>query len=110
MDVIFHALAHVTRRQILDLVSAAPGLTVGRLAGNFDVTRIAIMNHLAVLEQAGLIVSERHGRSRQLYLNSVPLQAIHERWTTKFGRYWAGHLLHLKRAAESASPKDDSND
>lgn len=110
LDIVFHALAHAARRRILDLVTAEPGLTVGRLSANFDVSRIAIMNHLAVLEQAKLVVSSREGRSRRLYVNTVPIRAIYERWTTEFAGHWAGHLLRIKQAAESAIAKDQRRD
>lgn len=54
MDSTFHALSHAIRRDILDILRAKPGLTVGKLAYSFlaysfDVTRIAVMNHLKVL-------------------------------------------------------------
>ncbi len=100
MDVVFHALSHRTRRQILDLLRDRPGQGVGELARSFDVSRIAIMNHLAVLEKAGLVISEKAGRTRQLYLNLVPLQLIHERWSDEYGAHWAGRLTDIKFLAE----------
>lgn len=103
MDAVFHALAHAHRRRILDLVKERPGQTVGELAKSFDVSRIAVMNHLAVLEQAGLLVSEQDGRSRRLYLNAVPIQMIHERWTTEYGAVWARRVTDIKRLAEAAA-------
>ncbi len=102
MDHVFHALAHAHRRRILDLVGAEPGMTVGHLARNFDVSRIAIMNHLAVLERADLILSEREGTARRLYLNATPIRLIYERWTDDYSGHWAGHLLRIKQAAEGA--------
>ena len=103
MDAVFHALAHGHRRRILDLVKARPGVTVGTLAQEFDVSRIAIMNHLAVLERAGLVISHRDGRSRRLYLNAVPIQVIHDRWTTEYSADWARQLTDIKFAAEAAT-------
>lgn len=103
MDGVFHALAHTHRRRMLDLVAAEPGVTVGRVAGNFDVSRIAVMNHLAVLERAGLVLSERVGVTRRLYLNATPIRMIYERWTDAFSGHWAGHLLRIKQAAEGAA-------
>ncbi|MEM8919243.1 MAG: helix-turn-helix transcriptional regulator [Pseudomonadota bacterium] len=100
MDQIFHALSHETRRKILDLLRDRPGQGVGVLARSFDVSRIAIMNHLTVLEKAGLVISEKDGRSRLLYLNLVPLQMIHERWSDEYGAHWAGRLTTLKNLAE----------
>ncbi|SFH65873.1 helix-turn-helix transcriptional regulator [Bradyrhizobium sp. Gha] len=102
MDAVLHALAHAHRRRILDLVGTEPGVTVGRLARNFDVSRIAIMNHLTVLERVSLVLSERDGTARRLYLNTVPIRMIYERWTDAFSGHWAGHLLGIKQAAESA--------
>ena len=100
MDLVFHALAHQTRRRILDLVRDKPGQSVGELARAFDVSRIAIMNHLKVLEEASLITSQKDGRSRRLYLNAMPIQAIHERWIDGFSAYWADRLSFIKQAAE----------
>ena len=108
-DHVFQALAHTHRRRMLDVVGSDPGIQVGRLAGYFDVSRIAVMNHLAVLEKAGLIVSERSGTTRKLYLNTVPIRLIYERWTDEFSGRWAGHLLDIKRAAENTMAKDRRN-
>lgn len=104
-DKLFHALAHETRRTILDLVRETPGQGVGELASAFDVSRIAIMNHLNVLEQANLIISEKDGRTRRLYLNAAPLQMIHDRWINDFSGHWASKLTGLKYAAEAAAKK-----
>lgn len=100
MDDVFRALAHQTRRTILDLVRDKPGQSVGELAKAFDVSRIAIMNHLAVLERAGLVISEKDGRSRRLYLNPAPIQMINDRWLSDFASHWAGRVTAIKYAAE----------
>jgi DNA-binding transcriptional ArsR family regulator len=100
-DQLFLALAHASRRRMLDIVRDTPGITVGALATRFDVSRIAVMKHLAVLEQAELIISEKSGRTRKLYFNAVPIQLIHERWTTDYSAYWAGQLTRIKYLAES---------
>ncbi|MCR9278888.1 MAG: ArsR family transcriptional regulator [Pseudomonadaceae bacterium] len=105
MDAVFHALAHVTRRAILDFVRATPGIAVGELARNFDVSRIAVMNHLAVLEKANLVISEKDGRTRRLYLNVMPIQDIHERWTDTLSAHWAERVNHIRHAAEAAARK-----
>lgn len=105
MTAVFHALAHDTRRKILDLLKLRPGLGVGELAQEFDVTRIAVMNHLAVLEQAGLVVSEKDGRTRRLYLNAAPIQMINDRWLDDYTGHWARKLTGIKYAAEAAAAK-----
>lgn len=104
-DAVFHALAHAIRRQMLDYAREQPGLTVGEMATHFDVSRIAVMNHLAVLEKADLLVSEKVGRKRQLYLNVMPIQEIHERWTDTYSAHWADRISINKQAAETSANK-----
>ncbi|WP_298857818.1 helix-turn-helix transcriptional regulator [uncultured Sulfitobacter sp.] len=110
MDAVFHALAHTTRREMLDHLRADPGLPVGKLASHFDVSRIAVMNHLAVLEKAGLVICEKEGRTRKLYLNAMPIQDIHERWTDTYSAHWADRVNIIKHAAEAAVPKLQERD
>lgn len=105
MTAVFHALAHEARRRVLDVLKAHPGIGVGELAGHFDVTRIAVMNHLTVLEDAGLVVSEKDGRTRRLYLNAAPLQMINDRWLDDYTGHWARKLTGIKYAAEAAHAK-----
>lgn len=109
MDLIFQALAHESRRRIADIVWAEPGIGVGALAGAFDVSRIAIMKHLAVLEAAGLIVSQKDGRTRRLYFNAAPIQLIYDRWTDDYGRYWSASVADLKRRAEARARREEEN-
>lgn len=105
MTAVFHALAHETRRRILDALKARPGIGVGELASRFDVTRIAVMNHLTVLEHAGLVVSQKEGRVRRLYLNAAPIQMINDRWLDDFSGHWARKMTGIKYAAEAAFEK-----
>lgn len=109
MDAVFQALAHATRRHMLDIVKQKPGVNVGQLASDFDVSRIAVMKHLAVLDDARLIISEKQGRTRKLYFNAAPIQMIHERWTTEYSAYWAGQLTRIKYFSEmrDAAEKHD---
>ena len=107
MDQVFHALAHGTRRDILDHLRITPGLTVGGLAAHFDVSRIAVMNHISVLENARLVVSEKDGRTRRLYLNIIPIQMIYDRWGDDYSQHWASNLTTIKYAAEQAAKKKD---
>lgn len=103
MSAVFHALAHESRRHVLDILKANPGCPVGELAKHFDVSRIAVMNHLAVLEKAGLVVSEKDGRSRRLYLNAAPIQMIQDRWMSAYSSHFASRITGLKYAAEAAA-------
>lgn len=100
LDAVFTALAHETRRRILDLLRDRPGAGVGEIAAEFDVSRIAIMKHLAVLEEAHLLVSQKDGRTRRLYFNAAPIRMIYDRWTDDYSGYWAGEITRLKYLAE----------
>ena len=100
-DAVFQALASATRRRMLDLLKSMPGASVNDVAKYFPMSRIGVMKHLLVLEEAGLLVSRKSGRIRQLYFNIVPLQAIHDRWTTEYGEFWATRALDLKRRLEA---------
>ena len=92
------------KRGLADVLKREGGCNVNRVAEHFDgeLTRFAVMKHLATLEQAGLVIAEREGRDKRLWLNATPIQWIHERWTTEFSAYWAARLTRLKFAAEGA--------
>ena len=104
LDAVFFALASEPRRRILDVLKREGGCNVNRVAEHFDgeLTRFAVMKHLATLEQAGLVIAEREGRDKRLWLNAAPIQWIHERWTSEYSAYWAARLTRLKFAAEGA--------
>lgn len=108
MDAVLQALGNESRRRMLDIVKDRPGIAVGALAKEFDVSRIAVIKHLAVLEDANLITSEKDGRLRRLYFNVVPIQMIHERWTTEYSAYWAGQVTRIKHMAEARHQDDET--
>ena len=101
MDKLFHALASASRRKMLDILRETPGCSVAHMCRYFDVSRIAVMKHLRVLEEGGLLISRKEGRTRRLYFNVAPIQSIHERWTTEYSALWAGQLTEFKRQVEN---------
>ena len=103
MDKLFHALASNTRREMLDIIKEQPGCSLVHVCRYFDVSRIAVMKHLGVLEAADLVISEKQGRSRALYFNAAPIQAIYERWTSEYSALWAGRLTAFKHHVEATS-------
>ncbi len=103
-DKVFRALADPSRRRILDLVKASPGVTVSELAGSFDFTRYAVMKHLRILEDVGLIVPRRAGKTKELYLNAIPIQTIYDRWISRYSALWASQLTSLKYKLEKEEP------
>ena len=61
LDRVFEALSSTVRRKILAYLSATD-LTAGEIADRFDISKPSVSKHLSVLENAGLVRSERHGQ------------------------------------------------
>ncbi len=97
---LWRALADPTRRRILDLLRERPLIT-GEIAAQFPVSRIAVMRHLEVLSEAGLVTSRKRGRERWHYLNAVPLQKLHQRWAEQAAAGFASALLRLQDTVET---------
>ena len=100
LDAVFKALASPVRRRICDELKLRP-LTTQQLAGCFPaLDRCTVMQHLKVLESAGLVVPVRKGRERFNYLDAMPIQAIHQRWIGPHAAQAAGRLSRLKHELE----------
>ena len=100
-DLIFKALAHRRRREILDMLKDAPR-TTGSLCEAFkDMDRCTVMQHLKVLEDAGLVIAERRGRERWNHLNAVPIQDIHDRWIGPHAAAASARLARFKQSVEA---------
>lgn len=96
-DEIFKALANSTRRRLLDALRGAPQ-TTGSLCEIFEgMDRCTVMQHLKVLESAGLVVVVREGRERWNHLNALPIQQIHDRWISQY----ANHAMSVLGALQS---------
>lgn len=95
------ALAHPTRRRILDLLVERPGSSVADLAQHFDMSAVAVLKHVQILAAADLIHSEKVGRARSLHFNAVPIQQIYDRWTTDYSAFWATRMVDIKDRIES---------
>lgn len=99
-DAVWSALADGSRRKILDLLRQR-SMTTNELCQAFEFTRFAVMKHLKILHQSGLIMIQRKGRERINHLNPVPLQAVYRRWIKPFEQVPADRLLKLKAIAEA---------
>lgn len=100
LDAVFKALANPVRRAICDALKLRP-LTTGQLCEAFsEMNRCTVMQHLKVLEEAGLVVPVRKGRERFNYLDAMPIQAIHERWIGPHAAAASMNLLRLKEGME----------
>src|SRR5271167_4822896 len=103
MDKVFKALADPSRRQLLDRLRADNGQTLGQLCAHLEMTRQAVAKHLAVLEEACLVVVIWRGREKLHYLNPVPIHEIAERWIGNFERERLRVLAELKKKLEGES-------
>ena len=101
MDKVFNALAHETRRQILDFVMQHAGALSGEIADQFGISRIAVSKHIKILEQANLLIIEKSGRERLHYFNPMPIQTIYDRWTNEYSQFFAPKLNAFKTDLES---------
>ena len=99
-DAVFKALADASRRRLLDRLHARNGQTLGELCQGLEMTRQAVMKHLAILEAANLVATRRQGREKLHFLNPVPINEIAERWIGKFERPRLAALSDLKASLE----------
>ena len=81
---VFKSLADPTRRLLLDLLFEREGRTLGELASHVEMSRVGVMKHLRLLEEAGLVIAHRSGREKRHFLNPVPIRLIHDRWIDKY--------------------------
>jgi len=103
---VFRALADPTRRAILDALFVEDGQTLTRLCERFpDLTRFAVMKHLAVLERADLVVAVRAGREKRHHLNPVPIEQVANRWISKYSARFTAALVGLE---QRLSPTDET--
>ncbi len=102
-DTVFKALADPTRRSLLDRLFAQDGLTLTELESQLEMTRFGVMKHLRVLEQANLVVTRRSGRTKQHFLNPVPIRLVHDRWIDKYTERRVSALTELKATVEDTA-------
>ena len=105
-DQIWKALSDPTRRSILDTLRNGPRTTTEIVEAFPDMTRHAVMKHIDVLRNAGLVITREDGRRRVNSLNAVPIRQIYERWMGPFAELWSSTLLRIKNDAESGQKHD----
>ena len=107
MDEVFKALADPSRRLLLDKLFKRDGQTLGELEAHLPgMTRFGAMKHLGVLEEAGLITSQKVGREKLHYLNPVPIRRVFDRWTSKYAKPFTRALADLKSHLEGEAAMD----
>ncbi len=99
-DKVFKALADAGRRQLLDRLRKNNGLTLNELCEGLPISRQAVTKHLALLEEANLVVTQWRGREKRHFLNPVPINEIYMRWIGNFEQNRLLALHNLKQALQ----------
>ena len=95
----FTALAEPTRRSILEMLSAKPGIAAGDIYGKFKSSPPAISQHLKVLREANLVRVEKRAQSRIYYINPEPMREL-EKWIKQFSAKVEERFTALDRLLE----------
>jgi DNA-binding transcriptional ArsR family regulator len=107
LDATFSALSDPTRRTILTTLQRGHA-SVTELARPHDISMPAILKHLHVLEQAGLIEQKKTGRVRMCRLTVAPMQQAAD-WLSMYRVFWENQLDNLGRFLEQTNPKPQEN-
>lgn len=99
LDRVFATLADPTRRAILARLAQEDSLTISALAEPFSIKLPAVMKHLDVLSDAGLIKRSKRGRTVSVRLSAAPLRGATE-WLRRYERFWSSALDRLAAHAE----------
>jgi len=102
LDRTFAALADPTRRALLARLGERESVTVSELAQPFAMSLPAVMKHLDVLSDAGLIVRAKTGRTVACRLRAEPMEEA-RRWLDRYQRFWSEQLDRLAAFLEEES-------
>ena len=107
-DSFWKALANAHRRNILDELREGPS-TTGDLAERLPgISRFAVMQHLEVLADAGIVTVERRGRHRYNHINATALRTFYERWVNRYADVAATALTSLRSYLEEENMSNES--
>ena len=95
LEPVFDALADPTRRQVIQRLAVAGGLTPTEIASGLPVSRQAVSKHLSALSDAGLVASERRGREIRYTLTPRPMSHL-VTWLADIGAEWDERLAALR--------------
>lgn len=109
LDHIFSALSDPTRRAILARLERENGLSISELAEPFDIKLPAVMKHLDVLSEAGLIRRSKSGRTVTVELSPGPLRGAVD-WLHRYEHFWAARLDRLARYAEAKERETEAEE
>jgi DNA-binding transcriptional ArsR family regulator len=104
VDLLFHALGDPTRRAMLQMLSQRP-LSVTRMAEPLDITLTAVVQHLQVLEESGLVKTEKLGRVRICRIDPSGFDAL-ALWIESHRTIWERRLDRLGDLMIEAEPRE----
>ena len=100
LDRTFAALTDATRRSILARLEVEGSITVSEIAAPLPIRLPAVLKHLGVLEDAGLIRRSKVGRVVTVTIDPIPMKPAIA-WLRRYERFWAPRLDHLTHFAEA---------
>jgi DNA-binding transcriptional ArsR family regulator len=104
LDTSFAALSDVTRRGVLEKLARADA-SITDLADQFHMTLTGMKKHVGVLEQAGLVTTEKVGRVRTCRLGLCRLEQ-ETAWLERYRQLWASRFLELDMVVEDLKRKE----
>lgn len=107
MNDVLTAISHPTRRAIIGKLANGPARFLD-IAEPFDVALNAITKHLKLLERAGLIEREKHGREVLISLRPEPLREV-ANWVHEYERFWNERLDQFEEYFSKQQSKDRFN-
>ena len=103
-DVVFHALANSTRREVLERLSVGPA-TVSELAAPYDMKLPSFVQHLSVLERSRLVKSKKRGRVRTYEIAPARFKVV-EDWLTERRQLWEARLDRFDEYVKQLKEKE----
>jgi DNA-binding transcriptional ArsR family regulator len=107
LDASFAALSDATRRGVLEQLVRSDA-SISDLAGKFEMTLTGMKKHVGVLEQAGLVTTEKVGRVRTCKLGPRRLEQ-EAAWLERYRQLWDARFDELDRVVEELKRKERSN-
>jgi len=107
LDASFAALSDVTRRGVLEQLGRGDA-SITDLADRFEMSLTGMKKHVGVLEQAGLVITEKVGRVRNCRLGVRGLQEV-AAWIERYHQLWDARFAALDEIVEELKRKDKTN-
>jgi DNA-binding transcriptional ArsR family regulator len=108
LDASFAALSDATRRGVLEQLGRVDA-SITELAERFDMTLTGMKKHVGILEQAGLVTTEKVGRVRTCRLGPRRLED-ETAWIERYRRLWEARFDELEKVVEQLKRKEQGNE